>query len=205
MSNALEDHRRQGITDDLTGQLMTTEVNGHTWTDEDIIDTLRNWIAGHGTVTATIGIVIAHLADDQDLQRHLRSHPAAIATAIDEIPRTDGPLVANSRTTAKDVTIGGRAISEGERISLMWIAANRDPQAFRAPDEIQLERDQQKNLLYGAGIHYCLGAPLARLEIRVAFETLLANTTGFMLGSDEPLARETYPGNGFLALPIHLN
>lgn len=204
VTTALEDHRRQGIRDDVTSRLMMTEVDGYRWSDQDIIDTLRNWIAGHGTVAAAIGIVIAHLAEDQNLQRQLREQPQLIQAAIEEIPRLDGPLVANSRTTGQDVTINGRTIPAGERISLMWIAANRDPHAFDAPEEIRLDRDQQANLLYGAGIHYCLGAPLARLEVRVAIETLLAQTTEVSHASNEPLERETYPGNGFVAVPLRV-
>ncbi|MBS9387288.1 MAG: cytochrome P450 [Dolichospermum sp. BR01] len=204
VSEALEDHRRQNIWDDVTGKLMMTEVNGHRWNNEDIIAVLRNWIAGHGTVTAAISIVIAHLAEDQNLQRQLREQPQLIPAAIDEILRVDGPLVANTRTTTREVTINGRKIPDGERISLMWIAANCDPQAFDAPEEIRLERDQQSNLLYGAGIHYCLGAPLARLELRVTIETLLAHTTEISLASPEPLEREIHPGNGFVAIPVHI-
>jgi cytochrome P450 len=204
VTEALEDHRRQDIRDDVTGQLMMTEVNGHRWNNEDIIAVLRNWIAGHGTVTAAMSIVIAHLAEDQNLQRRLREQPQLIPAAMDEILRVDGPLVANSRTTTREVTINGRKIPEGERISLMWIAANRDPQAFDTPDEIRLERDQQSNLVYGGGIHYCLGAPLARLELRVTIETLLAHTTEISLASPDPLERETYSGNGFVAVPVHI-
>lgn len=204
VTEALEDHRRRGIQNDVTAQLMMTEVDGHRWNDEDIIATLRNWIAGHGTVAAAIGIVIARLAEDPDLQRRLRDQPQLIPAAIDEIPRADGPLVANTRTTTEEVTIDGRTIAEGERISLMWIAANRDPRAFDAPDEVRLERDQQANLLYGAGIHYCLGAPLARLELRVTVETLLAHTAELALAAHEPLERETYPGNGFVAVPVRV-
>jgi cytochrome P450 len=205
VTEALEDHRRHDIWDDVTGQLMMTEVTGHRWSDEDIIATLRNWIAGHGTVAAAIGIVIAHLAKDQNLQRRLREQPQLIPAAIDEIPRTDGPLVANSRTTTREVTLNGRTIPEGERISLMWIAANRDPRAFDAPDEIRLDRDQGATLLYGAGIHYCLGAPLARLELRITVETLLAHTAEISLASHEPLERETYPGNRFVAVPVRIH
>ncbi len=201
---ALEDHRQRGIDDDVTGRLMHTEVDGHRWTDQEIVATLRNWIAGHGTVAAALGIVVAHLAGDQELQQRLREHPELIPAAIDEIPRMDGPLVSNSRTTSREVTIDGRTIAEGERLSLMWIAANRDPAAFDAPDEVQLDRDQRGNLLYGHGIHYCLGAPLARLEMKVAVEELLANTTSFSLATDGPLERETFPGNGFVAIPIQV-
>lgn len=204
VTEALDEHRRQGIRDDVTDHLMMTEVNGHRWSDEDIIATLRNWIAGHSTVAAAIGIVIAHLAEDQNLQRRLREQPQLIPAAIDELPRVDGPLVANTRITTREATINGRTIPKGERISLMWIAANRDPRTFDAPDEIRLDRDQQANLLYGAGIHYCLGAPLARLELLVTVETLLAHTAEISLASHKSLERETYPGNGFVSVPVRI-
>jgi cytochrome P450 len=204
VTEPLAHHREQGIQDDVTGRLIQTEVDGHRWNDEDIIDTLRNWIAGHGTVVAAIGIVIAHLAEDQNLQRRLRKQRNLIPAAIDEIPRVDGPLVANTRTTTREVTIGGREISEGKRVFLMWIAANHDPEVFEAPEKICLGRDQNPNLLYGAGIHYCLGAPLARLELRVAVQTLLEHTSGITLAADAPLRRETYPGNGFINVPLRI-
>lgn len=204
VTDALAEHRAQGNTDDITGRLMQTEIDGQRWSDAEIVATLRNWVAGHGTVAATIGIVIARLAEDAALQRRLRERPELIPAAVDEIPRADGPLVANSRTTTRPVAIGGREIPAGERISLMWIAANRDPEAFTAPDEIRLERDQRGNLLYGAGIHYCLGAPLARLELRSAVAALLERTTGFRVSPDASLPRETFPGNGFMTVPLQV-
>jgi cytochrome P450 len=201
---SIVDHRQRDIRDDVMGRLMATELDGHHWTDSEIVATLRNWIAGHGTVAALIGITIAHLAEDAGLQQRLRDDPSLIPLAVDEIPRSDGPLVSNSRTTTRPVTIGGREISAGERISLMWISANRDPAAFETPDAVQLGRSQEANLLYGAGIHYCLGAPLARLEAMVTIETLLASTSHLTLATDANLTRETYPGNGFVSVPVNI-
>jgi cytochrome P450 len=201
---AIEEHRHQGGEDDVMSRLMRTSIAGHQWSDDDIVATLRNWVAGHGSVVATAGIIFAHLAKDQDLQRRLRAQPDLIPAMIDEVPRSDGPLVANSRTTTSEVTIGGRTIPAGERLSLMWIAADRDPAVFAAPDEIQLDRSQAANLTYGAGIHYCLGAPLARLEARVMVEVLLAQTANLTLATDAPLVRETLPGNGFISVPVRM-
>lgn len=204
VTEEVEDHRHRNVTHDVTAKLMMTKVSGHRWNDDYMIATLRNWIAGHGTVVSAIGIAIAYLAEDQELQARLRDNPELIPATIEEILRADGPLVANMRTTTREATIHGRTIPEGERISLMWIAANRDPKAFDSPDEFKLERNQDGNLLYGAGIHYCLGAPLARLEMQVTIETLLAHTSGFALASSEPLERETNPANGFPAVPIRI-
>lgn len=133
-----------------------------------------------------------------------RDDSGLIPAAVDEILRADGPLVSNRRTTTRDVTIGDREIAAGERLSLMWIAANRDPDTVDDAGEIQLDRDQSNNLLYGAGIHYCLGAPLARLELQVAIEELLAGTTDVTLASDETPPREPYPSNGFREMPIRV-
>ncbi|MGB3327373.1 MAG: cytochrome P450 [Thermomicrobiales bacterium] len=204
VTDVLDQHRQEGITGDIMADLMATTLDGHHWTDDDIVDTLRNWIAGHGTVAAAIGITIAAIAEDAALQRRLRDQPSLIDVAIDEIPRSDGPLVANSRTTSRPVTIGGCAIGEGERVSLMWIAADRDPRAFAQPDAIDLDRSQEGNLLYGTGIHLCLGRSLARLEMQAAIEELLAGTEEFALAPGTTLRRETYPGNGFIAVPIEL-
>jgi hypothetical protein len=201
----LEAHRAgAGNPDDVTSHLMRTELDGRRWTDEDIVATLRNWVAGHGTVAEAIDIVVYHLARDAALQARLRADPRLIPAAVDEILRADGPLVSNRRTTTRDVTIDGRGIPAGEQVSLMWIAANRDPRAFEHPDEIQVDRDQSGNLLFGAGVHYCLGAPLARLELRVAVEELLKGTTEVVLARDEEPPRAPYPSNGFEQMPVRV-
>jgi hypothetical protein len=165
---------------------------------------LRNWAAGHGTVAASLGIVVLHLAADQELQRRLRREPKLAATAIEEILRADGPLVANQRTTTRPVAIEDRTIGAEQRVSLNWIAANRDPRAFADPEAIRLDRDPAANLLFGAGIHFCLGAPLARLELRVAVEALLAKVSRFELQfADEP-GRAVFPSDGLVELPLRL-
>jgi cytochrome P450 len=102
------------------------------------------------------------------------------------------------------VEIAGRTIAAGEKLSLNWIAANRDGRTFADPDAVRFDRDPGDNLLFGAGIHDCLGAPLARLELRVALEELLARTTTIGLGTTEPPRRDAYPSNGFEALPVRL-
>jgi cytochrome P450 len=146
-----------------------------------------------------------YLAEHWDIQHHLRSEPNLLPAAIDEILRVDGPLVANHRTTKHDVEIEGRPISTGERLSLIWIAANRDPRVFDDPDEVRFDRDRRANLLFGKGIHDCLGAPLARLELRVALEELLARTSRIELSGAEPPTRMTFPSKGLLTLPIRVS
>ena len=129
---------------------------------------LRNWTVGEvGTISAAVGILVHFLAEHPDLQQQLRDRPSLLPTAIDEILRIHGPLVANRRITTRPVEIGGRKLDAGERISLIWVAANRDGRVFEDADAFRLDRDPAQNLLYGMGIHVCPGASLASLELRV--------------------------------------
>jgi cytochrome P450 len=197
-----EHHTRP--TDDITSRIMATEVNGKRLSDEEIVSTLRNWVAGHGSVAAAIEILVYHLAQDQALQQRLRADRSLVPAAIDEILRSDGPLVANRRTTTREVEIGGRQIDAGATLTLMWIAANRDSDVFDDAADIRLDRNPEENFLFGAGIHVCLGAPLARLEMRIAIEELLAGTKTIELAAGAPPERDIYPGNGFRALPVQV-
>jgi cytochrome P450 len=190
--------------DDLTSSIMELTVNGAPLSDEDIVSLLRNWTAGQGTVAASLSILAYYLAGHADMQQQLRREPALLPAAIDEILRADGPLVANRRSTTREVEIAGRTIAAGEKLSLNWISANRDGRTFDDPDVVRLDRNPEDNLLFGAGIHYCLGAPLARLEMRVALEELLARTTMIELGAGDLPRRHIYPSNGFGELPIRL-
>lgn len=202
------DLRRKGgatASDDLTSSLMAAEVDGKRLSDEDIVSILRNWTAGHGTVAAAIGLVILYLAKHEEVQRQLRNDPAMLPAAIDEILRVDGPLVANRRTTTSDVEIGDRKIAAGEKLTLMWIAANRDEEAFEAANQVHLDRDQANSFVFGWGIHVCQGAPLARLEMLVAIEELLAQTRHIGLVETESAQRDVYPSNGPGAMRVRLS
>ncbi|HMM46678.1 MAG TPA: cytochrome P450 [Thiobacillaceae bacterium] len=187
--------------DDATDRLLNTEVDGTRLDDDQIVAVLRNWAAGHGTVVAGLGILVMHLARQSELQARLRRDPVLIPAAIEEILRSDGPLVANPRTTTREVEIQGRTIPKGERLTLMWIAANRDPRAFEDPDAIRIERALETGMVWGRGIHVCQGVSLARLELRVALEELLARTERFELTETAP-QRAIYPSNGLASLPL---
>ena len=97
----------------------------------------------------------------------------------------------------------GRRIAAGERVSLMWISANRDETVFESADSVRIDRDQRASLLWGAGVHVCPGAGLARLEMRVALEALLAMFDPIVLGNAPP-RRLAFPENGWASLPLRL-
>jgi hypothetical protein len=192
-------------SDDITTSLLRQQVGGRPLRDEEIVSILRNWTVGEvGTISASVGILVHYIAEHADLQRLLRAQPSLLPAAIEEILRIHGPLVANRRITTRPVEIGGRKIGAGERISLIWISANRDGRAFEDPEALRLDRDPAANLLYGAGIHVCPGAPLARMEMRVAMEELLARTTRIDPIPDRPPTSAVYPACGFASLPLRI-
>jgi cytochrome P450 len=159
--------------------------------DDQIVRILRNWTAGHGTVVAGLSLLALHLAQVPELQERLRSDLSLIPDAIEEILRVDGPLIANPRTMTREFEIGHRAIPKGEKLTLMWIAANRDPRAFDDSAAVKIERSNETSMVWGPGHPSLPGSPLARLEMRVALEELLARTKHFELTDAHHTARST--------------
>src|SRR5690606_30948583 len=169
--------RRQAGTsadEDVTSALMHEQVDGRPLTDQEIASILRNWTVGEvGTIAASVGILAQFLAANPDIQQQLRADPELLWQANDEILRLHGPLVDNRRRTTCPVELGGRRIEAGQPITINWVAANRDPAVFVEPERFSLDRDPSLNLLYGAGVHVCPGAPLARMELVIIMRSLL--------------------------------
>ena len=191
--------------DDVTTALLRDSVEGRPVTDAEIVSIVRNWTVGElGTIAASIGIIVEFLARRPDVVQLLRDDPGAIRAATDEILRIHAPLVANRRRSTRPVTIGGRDIPQDERVIVLWASANRDERVFGDPDEFRLDRDPSDNLLYGRGIHDCPGAPLARLELHVVVEALLATFRTLSLPPGERRELGRYPGSGFSVLDVRL-
>ena len=190
---------------DIAASLLAQQVNGRPLRDDEIASILRNWTVGEvGTIAAAIGILAHYLGAHAALQQRLRAQPALLPAAIEEILRMHGPLVANRRVATRAVELGGQQIGAGERVSLNWIAANRDPAVFSEPDAFRLDRDPAANLLYGAGIHVCPGAPLARMELILVMEELLGQTRLISLPAGRPPTLAVYPASGFDSLPLQV-
>lgn len=204
--NILAAHRkgRTDIAGPIVGQLMMESVSGRPITDDEIVSILRNWTVGElATISACIGIVAHFLSERTALQSQLRASPDLLPAAIDEILRVCAPLMTSRRVVASPVTLGNRQLCAGERVTLMWASANRDEHAFDNAGEFSLDRDPGKNLLYGAGIHVCPGAPLARLELRILFEELLARFEVSPVRAQPP-TYAMYPAAGYSSLPLRL-
>jgi cytochrome P450 len=189
--------------DDILAQLMSESVCGRALREDEIVSIVRNWTVGElGTMAASVGIIVHFLAVRPDVQAMLRAEPRHLPAAIDEILRMHAPLIANRRVAARAVDIAGQAMEEGERLTILWASANRDEAVFGDPDEFRLDRDPSLNLLYGAGIHACPGAGLARLELRIVTEEILARGTCIRLDPEREAARAAYPASGFSVLPV---
>lgn len=188
---------------DVTTSLLAERVDGRQLTDEEIVSLIRNWTVGElASISASVGIIAHSLAERPGLQQALRRDAAQLTSAIDEILRIHAPLISNRRVATRQVEIGGRTLEAGTRLSLIWASANRDEAVFGDPERYDPAREPSLNLLYGAGIHACPGAPLARLELRIVTEALLAHTRRIALVPGNDPVRARYPASGFAALPL---
>ncbi len=192
--------------DDVTTRLLKETINGRPLSDEEIVSIVRNWTVGElGTIAASVGILVHYLAEHSALQSELRQQPVDLPDAIDEILRIHAPLVANRRVTTCPVTIGERQLPAGERLTLIWAAANRDEAVFGDSDTYDPVGNKANNLLYGAGLHVCPGERLARLELRLIMEAILRNTSNITLTSVTLAERAVFPASGFSTLSVRFH
>lgn len=175
------------VEEDATSALLAVRVNGEPLPEEMIVGTIRQvLVVGIIAPSVMIGSIAVHLSRDRALQSRLRADPSLVPAAIDEFLRLYTPYRGFARTAVRDVTIRDRTIPEGEPIALVYASANRDAEVFDDPDSFRIDRPNMKDsLAFGRGPHMCVGAPLARLELIVALEELLAAAPGFEL-IDEP-------------------
>lgn len=207
ITGLLDERRALGddAPDDLTTRLMHERVDGRPLTDDELVSILRNWTVGElGTISASVGIVVHLLATRPDVQEMLRRYPVTITEATDEMLRIEPPFIASRRVVARPTTLAGRRFERGDRLTALWASADRDEDVFGDPNEFRLGRPGPDNLVYGAGIHVCPGAPLARLELRVLVEELLAATSRIEPWAAELPTRAAYPAGGFTDLSVRL-
>ncbi|MGH2759679.1 MAG: cytochrome P450 [Actinomycetota bacterium] len=200
---ALAEDRRHTPRDDLLTAFVEVEDEGERLTHEELLATcLILLIAGHETTANLIGLgTLALLRDPATLSR-LRDEPRLVLGAVDELLRYDSPVQATARTTLAPIEVAGTEIPEAERVLVLLGAANRDPEQFAGPDRLVPERSPNPHLSFGGGIHFCLGAPLARLEARIAFAKLVQ--LPLELVSDELEWRRTFPIRGLRSLRVRV-
>lgn len=173
-------------------------------TRKTAVATVRQMIvAGMGAPQAALGSCLVHLAQDQDLQRHLRRHPDDLPAAIEEFLRLHAPYRVFARTAVRDTTIRGRLVREGEPIVLLFPSANRDAEVFDAPDDFILRRPGNSHLAFGRGAHRCPAATMGRLELLVALQTILERTEGFELAGEVTMMNWLEYGPRSAPLTLH--
>ncbi len=201
----LDERRANPALQDVTAELLHDRVElpgqePRVMTDEEIVSLIRNWTVGElSTVSAIVGVIVNFLGEHQGEADRLRQHPEYIGHAVEEILRLQDPLVANRRITTADVEVGGCTIPAGCPVTINWTSANRDEGAFEDALDYRPDRDQSRNLTYGAGIHVCPGAPLARLELRVLVEELLAATESITV---ESTVNAQFPVAGYSSVKV---
>jgi cytochrome P450 PksS len=175
--------RRAAPRDDLISALIQAEEAGDRLSPDELLAmVVLLLIAGHETTVNLIASGTLALLRHPDQLERLRSDPALMPTAVEELLRFTSPVeIATERYACEPLEIAGTTIPAGDLVLAVLGSANRDPQHFAAPDTLDLAREPNRHLAFGQGVHYCLGAPLARLEGQIAFETLLRRLPGLRL------------------------
>ena len=198
----IDQHRRQP-QDDLISRLISVEQEGTQLNELELYAMcVQLFVAGHETTTNLVGNgMLALLRHPQDLQQ-LRAHPELIESAVEEFLRYDSPVQRSGRIVVEDMEIHGKRLMEGQSLMLMYGAANRDPVQFADPDRLDLGRQPNRHMAFGRGPHFCVGAPLARLEAQVAFETILSMLPEIRLTNGELMWRPSMAMRGLESLEV---
>lgn len=167
--------RRKNPGDDLLSAMIAAEEEGEVLSEEELRSTtLLLFVAGHETTMNLIGNGMLALLESPDQWARLRENPGLIQSAVEELLRFDGPVHLTGRTATEDIEMDGFNVEKGQAVLTMLAAANRDPEEFPDPDRVDIGRNPNHHLTFSHGMHYCLGAALARVEGQVAIASLAA-------------------------------
>ncbi len=200
--NALTASRRENPTDDLASAIANAKIDGEPLSD---VDTVSYYLivatAGHDTTSSTISGGLHALIEHPDQLRQLREDPGLLTTATDEMIRWVTPVKEFMRTATADTELAGVPIAEGESVLLSYPSANRDEEVFDDPFRFDVGRDPNRHLAFGFGVHYCLGAALARMEVRSLYAELVPRLASIEAAGDPEWLATTFVG-GLKHLPI---
>jgi pimeloyl-[acyl-carrier protein] synthase len=195
--------QRQNPGSGLIAALITAQVDGQRLSDESIIaNCILLTVGGQETTPNLIGNGMLSLLRHPDQMSLLRQNPALLSSAIEELLRYEAPSQHTTRLAPEDTQLGSRKILKQQSVIAIMGAANRDEKHFPDPDRLDVTRQENRHLAFGAGAHFCFGAPLARLEGQIGFSTLLNLTSDIALGSEKLAWRENLGLRGLEALPL---
>jgi cytochrome P450 len=194
----LVDERRRAPRSDLLTRLAQADDAGERLSDDEILGFFQLlMLAGHETTTNLISNAVLSFIEHPDQLALVRVAPELLVPAIEEVLRYRSPVQAVFRATRREANVNGQAIPPGQLVLLMLGAANRDPRQFDSAGAFDVTRHPNTHIAFGHGAHYCIGAPLARLESRIALELLLARWARFERATEAPWApREAFHVHG---------
>jgi cytochrome P450 len=202
LARIYEERRRQP-RDDLLSALLAAEVDGQSLSMEELVGfAMLLLVAGNETTTNLISNAAVLLERHPDQRKLLIEEPSRIPTAVEEFLRFESPVQGLARTLTDSFEIHGTRLPAGGQVLLLFASANRDERKRGDPDRLDVTRDPNPHLAFGFGTHFCLGASLARLEARIAFETLLARVPNFRLLEPRVERMCSGPIRGAVRLPV---
>lgn len=205
LSGLVRDHEREPADDLLSALISARDADDALSHDEVISTGVLLLFAGHETTTNLIGSGLLALLRHPDQRALLDADPSLVDATIEELLRFEGPAKTVARLMAEDVELRGHTLRRGERVFLCPSAANRDPAAFDDPDRLDITRREGRQLGFGVGMHYCLGAPLARLEASVAIPRALDRLPGLRPADDELRWHPVLLSRGLLRFPAQFD
>jgi cytochrome P450 len=202
LRDLLVERRAKPQDDLLTSLLAETDTDGGRLSEDELITTCTLLLnAGHEATVNVVGNGVTALLRHEDQLARLRADTALVAPAVEELIRFDSPLQLFERTAIEDTPVGDVVVRAGSKVAALLGAANRDPAAFEAPDEFDVGRAENPHLGFGAGIHFCVGAPLARVELQTSLHTLLRRFPRLALHA-APRRRPEFVIRGVESLPV---
>jgi cytochrome P450 len=181
--------RRRAAPDerpDVIAVLMDADIGGRPFTEDEMVMYYFNLVmAGLSTTTAALSMMFWYLAKNRPAQSALRNSPQKIPAAVEEMLRAFAPVPSIARTASRDTEIDGCPVKKGDKVSILFGAANNDPREFDDPAEIRLDRKPNRHMAFGSGIHRCVGSNVARTSLKTGLEQVLSNLGPFRLESED--------------------